>query len=577
MSGRSYEQAMQDFRRARQEAALRQLLQRVSGKSDELLAYNDVSDKLPITDAVERGLQEIPLNAIVGSVGRAEDFTRDFLPRRDSDAERWAAVKAAVIDMKGWPPIQVYQLGDAYFVKDGNHRVSVARRLGNKTITAYVTEIETRLPLGAAADPEAIIRRANYLYFLEKTRLDETRPQADLQLTFTDAYDTLLAQIEQHRRRCAAAGQELDTREAAARWYDEVYRPALKLIREQGVLRSFSDRTEADMYILLSERHQELEEALGWEMKQAAAVSNWATSIAESRTPMLSRLGSRILDSLAPDLEDGPPPGAWRKHRLVTPAGQNLFNEILVSVQGTEADWHLLDNTLTVAQREEGRVMAIHVVPEKKDLDSSQALQVVMEFKRRCAAAGVEGQIALETGGGEGKLLIARSPYVDLLTTNLTFATDKRPNGYLSPAVDRLIRVCPRPILVLTGRGGAPMDRALLAYDGSPKADEALFVATYLAARWQIALSVLTVVTKYTTPRALDRARRYILSNQLVNVNYILGEEPITSTLLKAAREQNSNLLIMGGFGYRPMQHAVLGSTVDDVLAQCVMPTLICR
>ena len=262
VSGRSYEQAMQDFRRARQEAALRQLLQRVSGKSDELLAYNDVSDKLPITDAVERGLQEIPLNAIVGSVGRAEDFTRDFLPRRDSDAERWAAVKAAVIDMKGWPPIQVYQLGDAYFVKDGNHRVSVARRLGNKTITAYVTEIETRLPLGAAADPEAIIRRANYLYFLEKTRLDETRPQADLQLTFTDAYDTLLAQIEQHRRRCAAAGQELDTREAAARWYDEVYRPALKLIREQGVLRSFSDRTEADMYILLSERHQELEEAL---------------------------------------------------------------------------------------------------------------------------------------------------------------------------------------------------------------------------------------------------------------------------------------------------------------------------
>jgi nucleotide-binding universal stress UspA family protein len=568
---------MQDFRRARQEAALRQLLQRVSGKSNTLLAYGEVSEKLNITDTVEQGLQEIPLDAIVGSVGRAEDFTREFLPRRDSNAERWAAVKAAVIDMRGWPPIEVYKLGGAYFVKDGNHRVSVARQLGNKTIAAHVTEIETRLPLDAGADPDAIIRRANYLNFLEQTRLDESRPDADLQLTFTDEYDTLLAQIERHRQAHPDSKQAQSLRDAAADWYDEVYLPAVKLIREQGVLRNFQERTEADMYILLSERRQELEEVLGWELKPESAVADWAASMAASRTPFIARAGARLLDRLAPDLEDGPPPGAWRRDRLVSSAGDSLFNEILVSVQGTEADWHLLDNTLTVARREEARVMAIHVVPTKSDRDTPEVRQIVAQFKRRCAAAGVEGQIAIESGGGEGRLLIARSPYVDLVTTNLTFATDQRSDGPLSPSVDRLVRLCPRPILVLTGESGAPMDRALLAYDGSPKADEALFVATYLTARWQIELTVLTVVTKYTTPRALDRARRYLISNQLVNVTYILGEEPIAETLMQTVAAQKCNLLIMGGFGYRAMRHLMLGSTVDDVLASCITPTLICR
>ncbi|MEJ2751795.1 MAG: universal stress protein, partial [Chloroflexota bacterium] len=192
-------------------------------------------------------------------VGRAADFTRDFLPKRDSNAERWAQVKAAVLDMRGWPPIEVYQIGDVYFVKDGNHRVSVARQLGNKTITAYVTEIETRLTIEAGDDPETVISRANYIDFLEKSKLDISRPDSDLHLTFSAQYDDLLAQIEGYRQRLEAEGQSLSLPQAAERWYDEVYLPVLKIIRRQGILRDFQDRTEADMYVLLSERREELE------------------------------------------------------------------------------------------------------------------------------------------------------------------------------------------------------------------------------------------------------------------------------------------------------------------------------
>ena len=117
----------------------------------------------------------------------------------------------------------------------------------------------------------------------------------------------------------------------------------------------------------------------------------------------------------------------------------------------------------------------------------------------------------------------------------------------------------------------------LLAYDGSPKADEALFVAAYLAARWQISLTVLTVITAHTKAETLDRARRYLIGNHLLNVEYVLAEEPITEAILDSVRTQDSNLLIMGGFGYRPVRHLVLGSSVNGVLADCLIPTLICR
>ncbi|MFL7839235.1 MAG: universal stress protein [Candidatus Promineifilaceae bacterium] len=576
MSAKSYEQALQDFRRARQEAALRQLLSRFLGRSDQLLAYRDLSDKLNITDTFEHGVQEIPLKAIVGSVGRADDFTRDFLPKRDSDAERWANVKAAVIEMRGWRPIDVYKIGDVYFVKDGNHRVSVARQLGNETISANVTEIETRLSIDADDDPRAIIARANYIDFLEKTKLDQSRPEADLELTFIDQYSTLLAQIDHHRHHCQSDGQEISLPQAAASWYDEVYLPVLKLIRNQGIMRNFQDRTETDMYILLSERREELEEALGWEVKAQPAVSEWASSLSKSHSPFINRLGARLRDALVPNLGDGPPPGEWRKQRDLATTNISLFNDILISLQGTEADWRLLDNTLMVAQREEANLLAIHAVSSRLGLESTETGQIEAEFRRRCRKAGVEGQFAAEVGV-EGKLMIQRAPWVDLVSTNLTFATEYSPGGRLSSGVDFLIQRCPRPILVITGEKITHMDKGLLAYDGSPKADEALFVAAYLAARWHMKLTVLTVITEYTEAAVLDDARRYLIANNLLNVKYILEEAPITEAVLKTAKSQGSNLLIMGGFGYRPVRYLVLGSTVNGVLDDGQIPTLICR
>lgn len=573
----SYKQALQDFRRARQEAAMRQLLHRITGEDDELLAYNEITDRLEVTETVEHGVREIPLDAIVGSVGRAEDFTREFLPKRDSDAERWARVKSAVIDMKGWTPIDVYQVGEAYFVKDGNHRVSVSRQLGNKTISARVTEVKTRLSIDVDADPVEIICRTNYIRFLEVTHLAETRPDADLYLTFCDQYKSLLAQIDAYQQSLSAQeGQEIPYKEAAARWYDEIYCPVINLIRTQGTMRNFADRTEADIFVLLSERREEIEEGLGWEVSHRSAIATLATKRDNRLGRALSRLGEKLLDAVIPSLEKGPPPGQWRRQVGASPRDDALFADILVSLQGTQADWHLLDETIHVAQRECGRIMAIHAVDTRAELDSAETRQIHDIFRRRCQEAGIEGQFAAEVGV-EGDLMIERAAWVDLMATNLTFATDSAPGDGLSPGVNSLVRRCPRPILVLAGETHSPMDRTLLAYDGSPKSDEALFVATYLALRWQTRLAVVTVRTEHTTPAALERARLYLAGHHLGNVDFILREEPITEAILETAESVGSNLLIMGGFGIRPVRHLMLGSSVDGALRFSNQPILICR
>ena len=139
------------------EAAIQEVLARISGKSNQLLSYEEVAEKLKLHARTDRGVQHIPLDAIVGSVGRDTDFTRAFLPRRAVDQQRWANVKAAMEDGAGLPPIEVYKVGEVYFVMDGNHRVSIARQEGSTSIEAHVIEVRTNVPLTPDVQPDDLI------------------------------------------------------------------------------------------------------------------------------------------------------------------------------------------------------------------------------------------------------------------------------------------------------------------------------------------------------------------------------------------------------------------------------------
>lgn len=568
--------ALNDFRQARRRAALQQILARLTGRSAELLAYEDVRKKLRATNTVPRGLQEIPVDAIVGSVGRYQDFTRTFLPTQQSDEQRWARVKTAATTI-GLAPIEVYQVGDAYFVIDGHHRVSVARQLGTPTIPAYVTEVRTRVPLAASDDPAELICKARYVEFLERTNLDKLRPEADLLMSFCGQYRVLMEHIDVHRYFMGLDQQRHDIPydEAVGHWYDEVYMPVVRLIREQGLLRDFPELTEADLYVLLAEHRAELEQALGWKVDAETVATNLVEQKSRSPSRMIARLGDKLRNVVVPsELESGPPPGRWRQERLARRRDDRLFADILVAINGTEAGWQALAQALIVARRENSRLLGLHVLPPDEQSKEATIATMQAEFERQCREAGVQGEFAARPGTTT-PTLIERAALVDLLAVPLTYPPSAQPLMRLSSNFAALVQRSPRPVLAVPGEH-TPLDRLLLAYDGSPKADEALFVAAYLAARWQAALCVVAAGSEASAGAAVARARSY-LEEQSVIADFVSRRGSAPQVILETAAEQGSNLLIMGGFGFRPMLKLVLGGTVDEMLREFKQPMLICR
>ncbi len=251
-------EARQNWDRARQAAFWEALIGLLPARSTDLLSFEQVKNRLRLAQKTYHGVQDIPLVRIVGSVGRYRDFTRSFLPRNSEMQERWERV-SKIASTKGMPPIEVYQVGEAYFVLDGNHRVSVARQMGMNHIDAHVWEFQTPVGLSGEADLNELLIKAEYAQFLEKTHLDQRRSEAQIMFTAPGRYRELEWQIELYRRALEQIDEQpVSYEQAVEAWYDMIYTPALQIIREQGVMERFPNRTEADLFIWSWKYSQEL-------------------------------------------------------------------------------------------------------------------------------------------------------------------------------------------------------------------------------------------------------------------------------------------------------------------------------
>ena len=272
----SKQDSLRDFDRARRKAFIQRILALVTRQSLDLLSFEQVREQLHLRDRRFQGLQEVPLAQIVGSVGRYQDFTRTFLPRTDGLRERWAAVEDRVKE-GGLPPVELHKVGDAFFVRDGNHRVSIARAQDAADIEAFVWEYPSLVPLSPADDLDDLLIKQEYVTFLKKTGLNKLRPDQHIELTAPGRYRDLLEHIAIHRY---YLGQELEreiaTEEAVSSWYDNVYQPIIRAIHKQGILGQFPGRTEADLYIWISRWQYELSERYGKSISAEDAVDEFA-------------------------------------------------------------------------------------------------------------------------------------------------------------------------------------------------------------------------------------------------------------------------------------------------------------
>ena len=224
-------------------------------RRERLLELEDVERRLKPLGRRYVGVREIPLDALVGTDGRANSFTRDFRPLYAFSRDRMRSLAGAFAD-SGFPPIVTVKLGETYFVIDGHHRAALARRRGAEMIDADVTELIARVPLAAGADMLEVVLRELERIFLEDSGLAEARPGVRVAVSRPAHYLELLENLQVHGYHLMRGrGGVLENAEIAADWYDAIYSPTLAAIDRLRLGRLYQDAPPGDLFLVLH-RHR---------------------------------------------------------------------------------------------------------------------------------------------------------------------------------------------------------------------------------------------------------------------------------------------------------------------------------
>ncbi len=255
----SNEQADRDFSRARRRAFLRRIgaYLRKDPASNQLLSFDEVKGALGAVAQAYRGMRTVRVADIVGSVGRHRDFDRAFLPSKPEVGQRWKRIDQMMHRAEELPPVSLYKIGDAYFVNDGNHRVSVARQQGVEMIDAEVIEVRSRVPIGSAVTARDLLHMVEHRHLLERMPLDRVIPEVKIEFSDVADYRRLADHLEAHGFRLSQLWRRYVSPEEVLRdWHEYQYDPIAHMIREERILDAFPDRTELDLYLWIV-RHRE--------------------------------------------------------------------------------------------------------------------------------------------------------------------------------------------------------------------------------------------------------------------------------------------------------------------------------
>jgi len=247
------QQTYADFSRARGKAMLSQIQNFLNTDRDKLLSFHDVKGILKPKNEVYMGSQTVPIKMIVGSEGRYHDFNKYFLPRKEHMRQRWQRVDEAHIKDIILPPILLYEIGGVYFVRDGNHRVSVAKMQGVEFIDAEVISLTTEMNIKPSMTTDELtaelIEYEKNIFYTE-TLFGDLTEYWDMNFSAPGRYDVIYNHILVHKYYLNEdIEEEIHFNNALVSWYNNVYNPVIKIIREQWLLANFPGRTEADLYV----------------------------------------------------------------------------------------------------------------------------------------------------------------------------------------------------------------------------------------------------------------------------------------------------------------------------------------
>ncbi len=275
-------QAVYNFNRARGRAFFNSILNILNPEKRELLSFYDVKSLLKAGSEHYKGIQTIKIGDITGSEGRYKDFNKAFLPKKEHLRHRWERIAKAYNEDVTLPPIKLYKVGDIYFVRDGNHRVSVAKSQGVYTIDAEVTEIITSLKLTPAmtmTDLKEEVLAYERKRIQDHTDLGGILEEGNISFTTPGRYEEMLSHILGHKYFINMdQEEEIPLPQAARSWYKTLYVPVVKEIQNSKILNRFPGRTEADLYIWVVNHWHKLKEKYGQDFSLRETIAQYKKS-----------------------------------------------------------------------------------------------------------------------------------------------------------------------------------------------------------------------------------------------------------------------------------------------------------
>ncbi|PIE31932.1 hypothetical protein CSA56_16930 [candidate division KSB3 bacterium] len=446
----------------------------------------------------------------------------------------------------------------------------IARQEDAAVAELYLAEMWAHLDNLPYVDVEELLIKIEMIDFLLYTHLIELRPQADLTVSTPGKYRVLEKHIDVHRYFMGIEQQrEISFFESVAHWYDMVYIPVLKIIEDQRMVYEFPDLTATDIYLWLSEHQSMLEKQLGafppTEIVAEDLITRFgsykSSPVLHKREAAIERISQKLLDAEQV-------PEDRKKHDIAARRQEHLFTTILVPLNGRKDGWPVLDLALGIAKREEADISGLHVVSSEHQLDTPALFKLQQQFERRCKAAGVQSTFTVEVGHVAEKI-IQHSYQADLLLLQVEAAQVSRFQDTFRPLYRHINRV----LLALSAVVPSSLLSVLCVYDGSPKANEALFVSSYLAGCWNLSLIIMTTSNVEANVRSF--VKNYVRRRGIEAV-FVQQRGRMSECLPKVVHEHGCDVIVLGGTGYHPLLEDIFHKAFEQWGTVLQSPFLIC-
>ena len=285
----------EDFNKAHAKAFINEIQHLLSPEEASLISLNDVKQMIKSNAETYIGMKVIPIDKIVGSEGRYKDFDNRFFPKSTHLKNRWQHVDEAALNDITLPPIKVYEIAGLYFVRDGNHRVSVAKTRGNEFIDAEVVSLQSEIKLKKADSLKEIQKQIiNYekRVFYSETGFGDITDYWCLDFSSPGRYDVIYNHILTHKYYMNQnKPTEVTMEEAIKSWFYNVYFPLASIIREKFILRDFPGRTLGDLYVWTVRYWDDLKKKFGDDIPMDQAVLDFQKHY---KIPLAKRILNRI-------------------------------------------------------------------------------------------------------------------------------------------------------------------------------------------------------------------------------------------------------------------------------------------